>query len=270
LFEGNIDFISGNHITPYALVAKHKPIVCIASPSNSVRDTLVSRARIGDLSELRGQKIADLALEGRIAGFNHLRGNHMMYLLRAGLRLDEVKWVDIGEDMSPETRKVQFDTLQSGRADATFVARNARPFEEAGFHVLELDALPMINGPTVTTSTVALKRKDRLGERLVKAVVMTIHFARTHRDETERILEGLRRREPEASSARTDRLARMPIRPYPLPQAVLNAYELCLMKAPEAKDVSPLALWDVHYLRDLDDSGFIDTLSSGAGSAGSE
>jgi len=32
LFDGSIDFISGNHLTPYVLVAEGKPIVSIASP----------------------------------------------------------------------------------------------------------------------------------------------------------------------------------------------------------------------------------------------
>ena len=34
-FDGKIDFISGNHITPYARVGQGKPIVCLASPSNN-------------------------------------------------------------------------------------------------------------------------------------------------------------------------------------------------------------------------------------------
>jgi hypothetical protein len=32
------------------------------------------------------------------------------------------------------------------------------------------------------------------------------------------------------------------------------------IKSPEAKAISPLALWDLHYLRELDNSGFIDKL----------
>jgi hypothetical protein len=32
------------------------------------------------------------------------------------------------------------------------------------------------------------------------------------------------------------------------------------MQYEESKAVSPLALWDIHYLRDLDASGFIDEL----------
>ena len=95
---------------------------------------------------------------------------------------------------------------------------------------------------------------------MVKAVVMGIHFARTRREETERILDGLRKREPEAGSVRYESFTRMPVKPYPALEAVANAYELCLMKIPEAREFSPLALWDIHYLRDLDDSGFIEEL----------
>jgi len=262
LFDGKIDFISGNHITPYALVGQGKPIVCLASPSNNVRDRLVSREPVHSLAELRGKKIVDLALEGRVAGFNHLRGNHMLYILRAGLKLDDVQWVEIGEDISPAFRKAQFEMIRSGKADAALITGGTAQYEEAGCHVLQLDPLPMINGPTLTTAIIALERKDRLGERMVKAIVMGIHFARTHRDETERILDGLRKREPEAGSVRYESLARMPIKPYPTLDAVANAYELCLMKIPEAKAFSPLALWDTHYLRNLDQSGFIDGLYS--------
>ena len=262
LFDGKIDFISGNHITPYALVGQGKPIVCLASPSNNVRDRLVSREPVHSLAELRGKKIVDLALEGLVAGFNHLSGNHMLYILRAGHKLDDVQWVEIGEDISPAYRKAQFEMIRSGKADAALITGGTAQYEEAGCHVLQLDPLPMINGPTLTTAIIALERKDRLGERMVKAIVMGIHFARTHRDETERILDGLRKREPEAGSVRYESLARRPIKPYPTLDAVANAYELCLMKIPEAKAFSPLALWDTHYLRNLDQSGFIDGLYS--------
>jgi hypothetical protein len=105
-----------------------------------------------------------------------------------------------------------------------------------------------------------LHRKDRLGERLVKAQLMAIHFAHSNREETEIILEGLRKRQPEVGRANYNSLARIPAKPYPAPQAILNAYELCLMQAPDAVDVSPLALWDLHYLRELDQAGFVESL----------
>lgn len=259
LLDGRIDFISGNHITPYALVARGKPIVCLASPSNTVNDRLVSREPVRSLTELRGRKIGDTTLVDPTGGYHHLRGNHMLYIVRAGLSLDEVEWVELADTME-QLRAAQVGALQSGNIDATFVTGDAERFQRAGFHVLRLDPLPMVNGPTLTTTTRALRQRDRLGERLVKAMVLGIHFARSRREETERILEHLRKREPEARSVSYTSVAKLLPKPYPEPGAIANAYELCCMKTSEAKQVSPLALWDVHYLRELDDSGFIDRL----------
>src|SRR5919205_295716 len=59
LFGGDVDFVSGNHITPYALVARGKPMVSLAPPPNSANDKLVSRAPGRALAELRGKRIAD-------------------------------------------------------------------------------------------------------------------------------------------------------------------------------------------------------------------
>jgi len=90
--------------------------------------------------------------------------------------------------------------------------------------------------------------------------VLGIHYARTHRGETEKLLEDLKQREPEARGVSYNSVAKLLGKPYPDHQAVANAYRLCSMKAPEAKEVSPLALWDLHFLRQLDNSGFINRL----------
>ena len=52
----------------------------------------------------------------------------------------------------------------------------------------------MINGPTLAATLTTLQNREGLAERLVKARVMGIHFARTRRGETEVILDGLRKR----------------------------------------------------------------------------
>jgi hypothetical protein len=261
LFEGKIDFISGNHITPYALLARGSPIVCIASPVNSVSDCLVSRDQIGSLAELRGRRIVDRPLHSRKSGMHHPTGNHILYLLKAGLRLEDVTWIDLDESRSKLLER-QIEMLRSGQADATFSMGNRDDYLRAGLRVLDLDPLPMINGPTITTSLDRLRRDDLLGERLVKAMVLGIHFAQTRREETELILEALRRREPEAGRVSYQGVERMPAKPYPDAEGISNAYALCLMQKPEAGDVNPLTLWDLHYLRELDHSGFIDSLWS--------
>ncbi|HWP58535.1 MAG TPA: ABC transporter substrate-binding protein [Candidatus Acidoferrales bacterium] len=252
LFKGEIDFISGDHLTPYGLVARGKPIVSLASPVNGQNASVASREPLSSIQDLRGKRIVDTPMEGRDGGFHHGRGNHMMYLIRAGIGIDEVQWVE------HEDAEAQMEALKSGKADARFIGGSGERYKELGFHVLPLGPLPMINGPTLTTSyTVLHKRKD-LGERLVKAMVLGIHFVKTRRAETEKILENLNRRTGESYQYRT--FERMPKKPYPDPQGVINAYELGCIKSPEAREISPLALWDLHYLRELDNSGFIDNL----------
>jgi ABC-type nitrate/sulfonate/bicarbonate transport system substrate-binding protein len=252
LFKGDVDFISGDHLTPYGLVAQGKPIVSIASPVNGQNASLASREPMKSIQDLRGKRIADTPMEGRNGGFHHPRGNHMMYLIRAGIGINEVQWVEHDDS------EAQFEALKSGRADARFISGTGERYKELGFHILSLGPLPMINGPTLTTSYTVLHKKKGLGERLVKALVLGIHFAKTKKDKTEKILENLNKKKGESFQYRS--LERMPEKPYPDPQGVINAYELGCIKAPEAKQVNPLALWDLHYLRELDNSGFIDKL----------
>jgi hypothetical protein len=187
----------------------------------------------------------------------------MLEVLRGGIGLEDVEWVVVADYMGEEFRKAQFEAMQAGRADATFLAGGTDELEKAGFHVLRLDPLPMVTGPTITTALTALHRKDRLGERLVKAMILTIHFAKTRQGEALRILGQPSAAFPEGGrGTRAASTARLPMKPYPDPMAVANAYELCCMQYPEARSVSPLALWDLHYLRELDASGFIDELAS--------
>jgi len=176
----------------------------------------------------------------------------MMYLIRAGIGINDVQWIE------DENSDAQFEALKSGKADARFISGTGEKYKELGLHVLPLGPLPMINGPTLTTSYTVLHKKKGLGERLVKALVLGIHFSKTKRAKTEKILQNLSKKKSDSFEYRS--LERMPKKPYPDPQGVINAYELGCIKSPEAKQLSPLALWDLHYLRELDNSGFIDKL----------
>jgi ABC-type nitrate/sulfonate/bicarbonate transport system substrate-binding protein len=260
LFSGKIDLISGNHISPYALVARGKPIVSLASPTNGVSDRVVAREPITSLMQIRGKRVIDTTVLDKSGGYNHIRGNHMLYILEAGLELSDVKWIEIADKMSSEFRVAQYEAMKAGEGDVTLVTGDTKRYEQAGLSVLQLPRLPMINGPTLTTTVTALNKYDRLGERLVLAQVLGIHFARTKKEETEKILEGLKMREPEARSVSYNSVAKLAAKPYPDHQTVANAYRLCCMKAPEANEISPLAMWDLHYLRQLDNSGFINRL----------
>lgn len=260
LLAGDIDFISGNHITPYTIFARGQHIVHLTSPTNSVHDSLASPEPLGSLLELRGRRLGDTAAYGPRGGYAHNRGNHMLYVLRAGLELIDVEWVELADQMGDEFRQEQLSALLDGRIDATFVTGGTERFEQAGVHLLRPDPLPMINGPTATTTTDRLRRDDQFGERLVKAQVLAIHYTNSRREETDRILASLASRRGDARAYTADRVARMSRKPYPDLQGIANAYKLACLLETDAQSISPLALWDLHYLRQLDDSGYIDAL----------
>jgi hypothetical protein len=49
-------------------------------------------------------------------------------------------------------------------------------------------------------------------------------------------------------------------KPYPTPRAIANSYEIATLDYPDAKGLNPLSLWNLHWVRELDDEGFIDAL----------
>lgn len=260
LLSGEIDFISGNHISTYTQFFEGQPIVHLTSPSNSVHDTVATREPISSVAELRGKRLGETMQISPTGGYAHNRGNHVLYLMRDGVQPTEVEWVELAPKMSDDFRRKQLEAMQDGRIDATFVTGDTQEYEEAGFSLFHPERLPMINGPTITCSSATLRRRPELADRLVKAQILGIHFANAHTDQTNEILARLARDEAEVRGATADRITRFPRKPYPELPAVANAYELACLQTPETRQVSPLALWNLHYLRELDDSGFIDNL----------
>jgi hypothetical protein len=49
------------------------------------------------------------------------------------------------------------------------------------------------------------------------------------------------------------------LKPYPTPQAIANTFEIATAEF-GAADINPLTLWDLHWVKELDDNGFIDNL----------
>jgi hypothetical protein len=262
LFRGDIDFVSGKHVSPYLWVARGEPIVCLASPGNTVQDQVVTREPVTSLADFRdkGFRIADTNLIRYHGHTAHTRANHILEVIRAGYEPGEAEWVEVGQPEDPEFQERLFDSVRSGKADAAFVTRRRGAEEPKGVQFLELPVLPMINGTTITTSYEVINKKEGLPERLVRAMVETIHYARMRPEEAQRLLDTKMDRPYAQHGGRAASVARFPMKPYPTQEGIANAYELCTMQYEEAKAISPIALWDMHYLRNLDLSGFIDEL----------
>jgi hypothetical protein len=265
LFSGKIDMICGNHITPYAWAAQGKPIVCLASPSNAVQNRVVTKEPVSSLAEFKakGLRIADTNLVSSIGISGHDRLNHIIDILRQGYAEGEAEWIEVGEAgperAAPELQAKLIDAVRSGRADAAFAGR-IRPEACPDLHVLELPELPMVNGTTITASYEALHRKEGLAERLVRAWVETIHFTRVNPEQAQRFLDVKDTRPYSQQGGNLGSITRSPIKPYPSMEGILNAWELARMRYKDAQASYPIALWDMHYLRELDLTGFIDEL----------
>jgi ABC-type nitrate/sulfonate/bicarbonate transport system substrate-binding protein len=227
LFGGEIDFVAGNHITPYLWVSRGKPIVCLASPGNSVRNSVVSKAPIESLADFKdkGLRVADSDLLDPRGGMHHARGNHQLDVERAGYDLKEVDFVEMGDLDDPSLSGKLIDAVKTGKADVAFTGRgNSEALKKEGFHVTQLPTLPMINGTTLTTTYDIIYSREHLAERLVKALVLTIHYARMHPEEAQKYLDTKTGRPYEEKGGRAQQIARYPLRAYPTTESVANAY----------------------------------------------
>jgi hypothetical protein len=45
--------------------------------------------------------------------------------------------------------------------------------------------------------------------------------------------------------------------PYPSIEAIQNVFALAVKGDPQIKEFNPLSLWDLHYVKEIDDSGYI-------------
>jgi hypothetical protein len=54
-------------------------------------------------------------------------------------------------------------------------------------------------------------------------------------------------------------VAKLQIKPYPTPEAIAHTYEIAV-KEYGAQGINPMSLWDLHWVKTLDDEGFIDGL----------
>ena len=126
--------------------------------------------------------------------------------------------------------------------------------------------MPMIEGVTLTTTTTYVKTHEDEVKGLLCALIDAIHFFKTRREETLRIIqktcsELLKMENDEEWNCFYDnQAASLESKPYPTLAAIQNVFALAVKRDPQIKDFNPLALWDMHWVKELDDEGFIDAL----------
>ena len=252
--KGEVEFVSGNHISPYPARLKGDRWVYLGQTVNFYSHRLIVRpdSKIEKVSDLRGKKL--------VARGNHPSSNNWLFLKQNGL--DE----DKGDFSMVRLRGVKkWELVQRGEFDASLIT----PPEDilakrAGLNVIPLPPLPMIYFTTISTSSEFASKHPDIVERFLKGVIEGIHFFKTKKEKVTTVLRtklDAEEREHDLVEALYEDLAPL-LEPklYPNLQAIQNVFELAKHDHPECSKINPLSLWDLHYVRNIDDSGFFDQL----------
>ena len=260
LRAGDLDVISGNHHNLYSYRALNgDPFVHIAQTNNLWKENwLVAREGINGVKDLKGKRVAMDDFDG------HTGLNVWLYLKLNGFEEGrDVQLINGEKKGLDRVRKVM-----AGEYDATFVrAVDQLRARAIGARVIELpESMAMIEGVTLTTTTTYVNSHKEEIRSLMKTLVDAIHFFRTRRRDTLDIIDRtcndlLKFQSEEEQSAFYENQAKsLEPKPYPTLDAVRNVFALAVKRNPEIESFNPLVMWDLHHLRELDDSGYIDRL----------
>lgn len=256
---GELDIISGNHHNLYARRAlKGEPFVHLAQTNNIWKEHwLVTRNGINALEDLKGKRVCMDDFE------SHTGLNVWLYLRLHGLEGGRNVELVNGERRAMD----RVAKVMAGEYDATFVrVVDQTRAQSIGARVTELPTMPMIEGVTITTTTTYVNSHEEEVRGLLLALVDAIHFFRTRRQETLAIINKTCRdllklqSDDEVIDFYENQARSLEPKPYPTLEAIRNVFALAVKINPEIKDFNPLIMWDLHYLREIDDSGYIDRL----------
>jgi ABC-type nitrate/sulfonate/bicarbonate transport system substrate-binding protein len=260
IFAGEIDFVSGLHHETYRARSRgEKRLVYLAQTQNRWDDRLVASPEINGVHDLRGRKVVCHSKAPCVVG------NFKTILKQFGFRDDEICMAPI-ESMAGD-RRTYVDRVAAGEASAALVDM---PFdlygENLGLKIIALPERPVIHNTTILTTTDYIRENRENVIQFLKALIETIHFFKTQPAQVVDILQKNLAKHYNLTEElyfrhlQTEWAKLLLVKPYPLPAAIQNVYELDVAKDPNMARVGPLEPWDLHYLREIDDSGFIDTL----------
>ena len=259
LLAGDLDIVSGNHHSLYARRALHnEPFVHIGQVNTQWNQNwMVAGNGIRGVADLKGKRLCIVKLRG------HPGLNVWLYLRQHGLLAGrDVELVDGDRKSAERVRQVM-----AGEYDATFLGAIDQIRAQAmGARVIELPTFQMIEGVTLTTTTRYVNGHPEEVSALLHALVDAIHYFKTEPKGTEAIINKTCRdllklkSDDELKHFRNYQAETYQPKPYPTPEAIQNVFQLGVKDTPEVAGFNPLIMWDLHHLRAIDDSGYIDKL----------
>jgi len=256
LFNDSCDVIIEHLEYLYPAAAQRKKrVTMFCAPSLARGLGLVVPAEVQNVQAFRGKSLAV-----RTSGRPHAL---MMWLRMMGLENDmKIQMVSDNE----VGRWGQWKKVLNGECIATFMSDLYLPDAlAAGLKVLPVADLPVVAHYAQACLSEFAREKSDLLRDYTKAVIHAVCLMILKKDEALAIVA----REPMKRMKITDRrelerqydsiVKLLQPKPYPTPTAIANTFEIAAAEF-GAADINPLTLWDLHWVKELDDNGFIDNL----------
>ena len=269
---GEVEFVGGNHVSTYAHRARGDSWVYLGQTVNYVHSKLCVRpdSGINGIDDLYEKKVGTRG--------SHPGLNDWLYLKQRGLDTDrdEVELINQIKhkkgDMDPvkpngeDAAEPLYQWVKNKKVDAAFLTQPAAAFAaKAGLKLIDIEPLPMIWFTTVSTSLKFAEKHPDLVERFLKGIIEGIHFFKTEREKSIKIIQTKYTKEgklnKEFATLTYESIAdNLEPKLVPSMQSIANVYQEALRQDKDAKKVNPLELWDTHFIRKIDDSGFVRNL----------
>ncbi len=262
LLEGEYEFLSGLHHETYIYRAKgDKRFVYLGQAQNDWDDRLIARPEFPEAKDLEGKRI--LTNRAPCVG-----GNLEHSLALAGVDTSKVEFIYNKPNVTMADRgNTAIEMLSRGEIDAANVDI---PFDlqgkKKGFHPVKLPSVPVIHNTTICASTDFTLKNEEKVTAFLKGFIEAVHFFKT---EKQKVCEILKRElapmikvtsDDEVEHLHQEWSELLSEKPYPHPVAIWNVYNLDVAHDPKVNFIAPMEPWDTHYLREIDDTGFIDAL----------
>ena len=250
LLNGDVDLDLRAPIAAIQAMAHGAKLTFLLSQSNTLEYDVVTRPEIKDIKQLKGKKVGII----RFGGISELMVRYLFQ--RLGLDADkDIAIVQVGQ--------ARFASLERGAIDATVLSSAESAYAKRnGFRVLDMPTLPFFGSTVVTTPMLVTKKSD-VFTRYMKGYLDGVRFFLNNRERSSQYIGDLLRtkdRDMIDLAYKTNPQHQMGRRPYPDMAAVRATLDVMGSRDPLVKKLKAEDLFNLSFLRKLDESGYIEQL----------